>query len=101
PDMVDRLPPSGDYAALLQAVHELVEPNTYHEFELCFSLESIRQRVAEHVADYGGDYQRRFGDTYKWVNIRTLYDARLAPDEVILCFREVDVEKRQELQHTI
>ena len=101
PDMVDRLPPSGDYDALLQAVRELVEPNTYHEFELCFSLESIRQRVAEHVADYGGDYQRRFGDTYKWVNIRTLYDARLAPDEVILCFREVDVEKRQELQHTI
>lgn len=101
PDMADRLPPSGDYASLLEAVQALVEPSTYHEFELCFSLESIRQRVAEHVADYGGDYQRRFGDTYKWVNIRTLYDAKLAPDEVILCFREVDVEKRQQLQHTI
>ena len=57
--------------------------------------------MSEHIADYGGDYRRRFGEIYKWVNIRTLYDEKLAPDEVILCFRDVDIEKRQQLQHTI
>ena len=91
----------GSYSTLLRTIRDLVEPNTYEQFELCFSLGSIRQRVAEHIADYGGDYQRRFGDSYKWVNVRTLYDEKLAPDEVILCFREVDIEKRQQLQHTI
>lgn len=35
------------------------------------------------------------------MNIRTLYDPELAPDEVILCFRDVDEEKRREIQHTI
>lgn len=78
-----------------------MESSTYQEFALSFSLESIRQRVNENIADFGGDYRRRFGDTYKWVNIRTLYDGKLAPDEVILCFRDVDMEKRQQMQHTL
>ena len=100
-DIHGRLPSSGPYRSLLDIVRTLVEPSTYHEFDQAFSLDSIRQRVAAHIADYGGDYQRRFGEEYKWVNIRTLYEPSLAPDEVILCFRNVDIEKRQQLQHTI
>ena len=95
------LPTDGGYDGLLSTIKTLVEPATYQEFEQAFSLESIRQRVAAHIPDYGGDYQRRFGDVYKWVNIRTLYNEDMAPDEVILCFREVDIEKRQQLQHTL
>lgn len=75
--------------------------STYQAFERGFSLDNIRQRAEQGVKDYGGDYQRLFGDTYRWVNIRTLYDPELSKDEVILCFRDVDEEKRQELQHTI
>ena len=100
-DLQQQLQSSGNYAVLLDTLRSLVETNTYEEFEKSFSLESIRQRVAAHVSDYGGDFQRRFGDVYKWVNIRTLYAPELAPDEVILCFREVDIEKRQQLQQTI
>ena len=48
-----------------------------------------------------GDYKRRFNDRYKWVNIRTLYNEKISSEEVILCFRDVDVEKRQELQYTL
>ena len=100
-DLPRQLPDSGNYTVLLSTLRSLVETNTYEEFEKSFSLESIRQRVASNVADYGGDFQRRFGDVYKWVNIRTLYAPELAPDEVILCFREVDIEKRQQMQRTI
>ena len=96
-----QLPVSGRYLHLLNTIKTLVEPSTYKEFETSFSLDSIRQRVAARISDYGGDFQRRFGKVYKWVNIRTLYAPELAPDEVILCFREVDIEKRQQLQHTI
>lgn len=99
PDVADALSKTGDYQRLLSTVGTLVDPETFQEFSLAFSLESIRQRVAAKIPDYGGDYQRRFGDVYKWVNIRTLYDGSRAPDEVILCFREVDLEKRLQLQH--
>ena len=100
-DTKDKLSTHGDYSEVMQTMRQLVKSNTYHTFEVCFSLENIRQRAEEGIRDYGGDYQRLFGETYRWVNIRTLYDPKRAPDEVILCFRDVDEEKRQELQHTI
>ena len=100
-DLEDPLPRAGAYRLLLLTMQKLVSPTTYQAFEASFSLEQIRNRVARGIADYGGDYQRRFGDVYRWVNIRTLYDPQLIPDKVILCFRDVDEEKRRELQHTI
>lgn len=95
------IPHCGDYSLLLQAIGSVVQPSTFRAFEENFSLDSIRQRVAQGIADHGGDYQRRFGDTYRWVNIRSLYNPELIRDEVILCFRDVDVEKRREMKHTI
>ena len=97
----DTLPPVGDYSLFLQTMSELVRPSTFQAFENSFSLASIRQRMELRISDYGGDYQRRFGDVYRWVNIRSLYNHDLFPDEVILCFRDVDEEKRQELQHSL
>ena len=101
PDVKCRIITTGDYETLLQIIKEFVEESTYEAFEESFSLESIRHRVAENIHDYGGDFRRCFDGVYQWVNIRTLYDADRAPDEVIWCFRNVDVEKRQQLQHTM
>lgn len=101
PDVKCRINTTGDYETLLQVIKEFVEESTYEAFEESFSLESIRHRVAENIHDYGGDFRRCFDGVYQWVNIRTLYDADRAPDEVIWCFRNVDVEKRQQLQHTM
>ena len=101
PDIQPLLPRKGPYVLVFQAMKTVVKPSTYQAFERSFSLESIRQRVAERIADYGGDYERKFGQEYRWVNVRTLYDPSRAPDEVILCFRDVDEEKRLELQHAI
>lgn len=99
PDLVERLPPREDYPALLQLLCEHVKPETRQTFAESFSLESIRSRVDAKLADYGGDFQRQFGEVYHWVNVRTLYAPTLVPDEVILCFRDVDAEKNQQLQH--
>ena len=101
PDMESVLPVRGGYEKLLDAVRGLVEPSTNEEYQRSFSLPSIRQRVAQGIPDYGGDYRRRFGEEYRWVNIRTLYNPKLDQDEVILCFREVDLEKRRQMQQTI
>ena len=85
----------------MEYIRKFVKFSTYQEFEQSFSLAEIQRRVDKGIADYGGDYQRRFGDTYRWVNIRTLYDKNIAKDEVTLCFRDVDAERRQQMQHMI
>ena len=100
-DLRGKVPMKGSYASLLEALRPLATPSTFQAFKANFSLDSISQRMEQGIPDYGGDYQRRFGDTYRWMNIHTLYDPELAPDEVILCFRDVDEEKRREIQHTI
>ena len=97
----DRVSATGDYAKLLERVSEVVRPDTFRAFENSFSLESIRSRIEQGIVEHGGDYQRRFREGYRWVNIRTLYNPEVSRDEVILCFRDVDEEKRRELQHTI
>ncbi|HIY22580.1 MAG TPA: response regulator [Candidatus Flavonifractor merdigallinarum] len=94
------LPPRGDYKEFLNFLHRVMDPEVYAEFEDSFSLSSIRRLVERKVRDYGGDFQRRFPDGNRWVNVRLLFDNSLRRGEAILCFREVDEEKRRQLQHT-
>ena len=94
----ERIPERGPYEALLRTASEVIEENTFREFEESFSAENIRSLVAGRVRDYGGDFLRKFGERYRWVNVRVLYDESLAPDEVVLCFREVDAEKQRQLR---
>lgn len=94
----ERIPPRGPYPDLLRTAGEVIEENTFREFEESFSAENIRELVANRVRDYGGDFLRKFGERYRWVNVRVLYDESLAPEEVVLCFREVDATKQRQLR---
>ncbi len=93
-----RIGPAGEYAQLLAVMGEVLEEETRDEYMQSFSLESIRHLVQRRVRNFGGDFLRRFGEEYRWVNIRVLFDESLQPEEVVLCFREVDQEKRRQLQ---
>lgn len=93
-----RIPPAGGYENLLHVIGEVIEPEAYEEFMENFSPENIRQLVARRVRDFGGDFRRRFGEEYHWVSVRVLFDESLAPEEVVLCFREVEEEKQRQLQ---
>lgn len=95
------LPSKGTYHDLFKHLQSVVEQGAFQEFSMAFSLKSIRHRVKENIADYGGDFKRRFDDDYRWVNVRTLYNPEISDHDVILCFKDVDVEKRQELQHVL
>ena len=94
----ERIPPKGPYGDLLRTAGEIMQESTFKEFEEHFSAENIRELVARRTRDYGGDFMRKFGDRFRWVNVRVLYDESLAPEEVVLCFREVDQEKQRQLQ---
>ena len=93
-----RIPPSGPYGQLLQAAGDVIEEEAFRDYTESFSCENIRQLVRRQVRDFGGEFLRRFGDEYRWVSVRVLFDASLAPEEVVLCFREVEREKQRQLQ---
>lgn len=97
-DVADRLGKGGDYSLLMDVLRELVDQQTGEEFQKSFSLENIRKLVGEKKYDFGGDYKRRFGDQYRWVNARMICSSSLDLDEVIICFREVDGEKQLQLK---
>lgn len=93
-----RIPREGPYSELLRTAGEVIEADAYRDFTESFSCGNIRELVRQRVREFGGDFLRRFGEEYRWVNVRVLYDASLAPEEVVLCFREVEREKQRQLQ---
>lgn len=97
--MQELLSRSGNYQIFIEALIEVIEPEAREEFRKGFSLESIRDLVKRRVKDFGGDFKRKFGSEYKWVNVRVLYDEALSINEVILCFKEINDEKKQQLEH--
>lgn len=92
---------SGKYEDLLKVLSTVVEKGAYQEFNTSFSLSSIHQRISEKIYDYGSDFKRRFGDEYRWVNVRALYNDKVSKKTVVLCFKDVEIEKKQELQHLV
>lgn len=94
----ERIPPSGPYGDLLRTAGEVVDPDAYKDFLENFSSENIRKLVSRRVRNFGGDFLRRFGSEMRWVSVRILFDESLAPEEVVLCFQEVEEEKQRELR---
>ena len=94
-----QVPEKGSYSDFLNIAGEVIEEKAYQEFIKSFSLENINCLVSHKVQDYGGDFRRQFQDGYRWVNVRLLYDGSLNKNEAVLCFREVDEEKKSQLQH--
>lgn len=101
-DLEETLGKTGEYEYLLNTLSSVVEDSTYEEFKKNFNLDNIRQLVQSHIYEFGGDYQRRFREGRKWVSIKIVYNKALGLNEVIMCFREIDVEKKKELrQHEL
>ena len=93
-----QIPPTGPYEDLLRTAGEVIEEEAFRDFTESFSCENIRKLVQRRVRDFGGEFLRRFGEEYRWVSVRVLYDASLASGEVVLCFREVEEEKQNQLR---
>ena len=94
----ERLPSAGPYSDLLRTAGEVIEADAYRDFTESFSCENIRQLVRQKVWEFGGEFLRLFGEEYRWVSVRVLFDESLARGEVVLCFREVEQEKQRQLR---
>lgn len=91
-------PQQGSYDELLQQLLQYVEPEATEEFAKTFAQANIRQLAEQGINDFGGEFRQRFGQEYKWVNVRLLHDQLLKPEEAIFFLREVDAEKLRELE---
>lgn len=94
-----RLPYRGSYKSLLEVFISCMDKETGEDFAKNFSLENISSLSEKEVSGFGGDFHRRFGDEYKWVNVALVQDALLIPGEVLMCFHIVEEEKQRHLQH--
>ena len=94
----ERLPATGRYEDLTRVVSEVIEEDACQEYLDSFSAASLQKLSVQGVREFGGDFLRRFGQEYRWVNVEILFDEILAQGEGVLCFREVEREKRRQLE---
>lgn len=90
----------GNYQDLEKKLCEIIEEDSKEEFKKAFSIENMEKLVKNRVRDFGGDFKRVLGGEYRWSNIRLLFDESLNPNEIILCFKDIDTEKRKSLEYT-
>ena len=95
------LPNKGCYNILVDKVMGMTSEETFNEIKLNYSLDTIIKRVENDAFSYGGDYRLLVNDSYKWINIGIIYNKEISENEVILCFKEVDAEKKKQLQTMI
>ena len=89
---------TGPYCEFLRVIGAVMEPDTLDDFYKSFSAEGLRSLAEAGVRDYGGDFLGKYESGERWINVRVLFDESLAPCEAVFCFREVDQEKRREIQ---
>ena len=93
----ERLPQKCSYDALLDILKEIVEDDTYQQFREAFARDNMFELTRQRVRDFGGDFKRMFNQEYRWVHVQMLYDESLQQDSVVLCFKDIDNTKKQEL----
>lgn len=94
-----RLPYRGSYEKLVGVLVDCMDEETGRDFEKSFSLSHVRRLAQQQTIDFGGDFHRLFGDEYRWVNVRLVQDPVRSPGEAVLCFRDVEEEKKRQFQH--
>ncbi len=93
----ENLEKTGSYSTFMPIMREVIAPKARREFEESFSCENIRVLVENNIRNFGGDFRRTFDGVDRWVNVRVLYDEKIAADEVILVFKDTEREKQRAL----
>ncbi len=88
----------GDYSELMQVILSSLDEWTREDFAQNFSLDNIRRLAEQKTTDFGGEFLRQFGDGQRWISVRLLMDEEQIPNEAVMCFRDVEEEKEDQLQ---
>ena len=92
------LKPQGLYEEFLRVIGAVMEPRHHRRVP----QEFFHRQPAQPGGGPRPGLRRRFSGQYesgeRWINVRVLFDETLEPEEAVLCFREVDQEKRRQIQ---
>lgn len=94
--MKERIATSGPYSVFLDALAGLLDPQDLEAFRSSFSLSAIREHVKSGTRSFGGDFRRSFSGSWRTINVMMVYNEEMASGQVILCFRDVEDERRSE-----
>ncbi len=94
-----RVPAHGEYTKLLHMLAGIMDEESGKEFLKSFSLEKVKELIEQRTEGFGGDFLRRFGDEYLWINVSLLVDKILGDDEGVICFRKIHEEKQHQKEY--
>ena len=96
-DVCKHLPGKADYGVLVEALRTVIAEEDSQQFFETFSIENMRKLIKNRGGDFGGDFKRLFGGQYRWVHVQMLYDESFQDNSIVLCFKDIDREKEQDL----
>ena len=82
PELEKKLGKRGEYKYLVETLNK-VSLNKDNDYIKTFNLDQNRKKGNGSFTYYGGEFQFKFGDEYKWVSIRIIQDGNLAVGESI------------------
>lgn len=94
-----KLPAKGEYTDLLHTLAGIMDEESGLEFLKSFSSEKIKELIGQKTEGFGGDFLRRFGEEYRWVNVSLLSDEILGDEEGVICFRKIHEEKQHQSEY--
>ncbi|MED9903825.1 MAG: ATP-binding protein [Lachnospiraceae bacterium] len=95
--MKNLLGKSGKYSAFCRDIRQVIHEDVVEEFIESFSIENMQKQIENHVKEFGGNFKRQVNGRYQWVNVSMLFAPIFSKDEVVLCFRLIEKERRREL----
>lgn len=95
--MKNLLGKSGKYSAFCRDIRQVIHEDVVEEFIESFSIENMQKQIENHVKEFCGNFKRQVNGRYQWVNVSMLFAPIFSKDEVVLCFRLIEKERRREL----
>lgn len=90
-----------DYKQLVEVIKSKIDEDYASQFENDFSIENIRELISNGVFELQREYKRKFNDKYKWISAQMIYKRDIQKNQVVICFKEIDNQKKHELNQNV
>lgn len=90
--------PNGNYNELLNSLNVVMDKETKAEFNKQFSIENMIKLSKKLVNEFGGDFKWVVNGENCWMNVSVLFDTYNITNDAVMCFRNVDNEKKKQLE---
>lgn len=95
----DKISLSGNYSSLIASFNAIMDSETKREFNRHFSIDNIRKLSKGDIHEFGGDFKWEVNGKPNWINVTVLFDSYLSNNDALMCFRNVDNERKKQLEN--